>query len=81
MIKVTRLQGDPIVINAEHILLVESTPDTTVTLTNGHRVILKDDVDDLIRNVVQYKQWIMQSVHRTISEKTEEAQDVNSQQE
>ena len=81
MIRVTRLQGDSIVINAEHILLVESTPDTTVTLTNGQRVLLQDEVEELIDKVVQYKQRFLLSVPRIAPEDQGETQDVNSQQE
>jgi hypothetical protein len=36
MIGLTRLNGRPVVVNAELIETVESTPDTVVSLTNVH---------------------------------------------
>lgn len=42
MISVTRLNGKPFVLNAELIRIVEANPDTTITLTGGERVLVKE---------------------------------------
>ena len=54
MIAVTRLNNSPLVINAELIKFVESTPDTMITLTTGDRIIVKEPIEDVIRKVVEY---------------------------
>ena len=41
MIKVTRLDGAPFVLNAEWIRYVESRPDTFITLVQGDRVVVR----------------------------------------
>lgn len=62
MIKVTRLRGtEPeLVINAELIETVESTPDTVITLTTGHKIIVQESTDAVVKLVVAYKRSIHQ---------------------
>lgn len=56
MIKVSRFNGSSFVINCEWIETVESTPDTVITLVNGKKFVVKESVDDIIAEVVEYKQ-------------------------
>jgi flagellar protein FlbD len=60
MIKVTRLRArEPeLVVNAELIETVEATPDTVITLTTGHKIIVQESVDEIIRLVVGFKRAI-----------------------
>ncbi|MDG5470296.1 flagellar FlbD family protein [Jeotgalibacillus sp. ET6] len=44
MINVTRLNGKSFMINAIYIETIESFPDTTITLTNGKKFIVKDSM-------------------------------------
>ncbi|NLC08049.1 MAG: flagellar FlbD family protein [Syntrophomonadaceae bacterium] len=62
MIKVTRLNGTELVINSDLIETMEQTPDTVITLTNGHRLVVKESVDELINRVVQFRQACLQQV-------------------
>ncbi len=54
MITVTRLNGRPVVINAELIKTVEATPDTLITLINGDHMIVKEPLDEIVRKAVEY---------------------------
>ncbi|HID11050.1 MAG TPA: endoflagellar protein [Candidatus Latescibacteria bacterium] len=58
MIVVTRLNGEPLVINSELIELVERTPDTVITLTTGRKLLVRESVEELIRRVLDYKRKI-----------------------
>ncbi|HEY3364736.1 MAG TPA: flagellar FlbD family protein [Symbiobacteriaceae bacterium] len=60
MIKVTKLraQEPELVVNAELIETVEATPDTVITLTTGHKIIVHETVDEIIRMVVAYQRTI-----------------------
>jgi len=62
LIKVTRLNGTELVINSDLIETMEQTPDTVITLTNGHRLVVKESVDELINRVVQFRQACLQQV-------------------
>jgi flagellar protein FlbD len=56
MIKLTRLDGEPFVLNAELIRYVERRPDTFVTLTTGDRIVVSESMDEVIDRAVQYQQ-------------------------
>lgn len=55
MIKLTRLNGEVFVLNAELIRYVESRPDTYITLTGDDRVIVKESMDEVVRRVIEYQ--------------------------
>lgn len=47
-----------IIVNADQIEVVESTPDTVITLLTGHKYIVVDTVEEVVEKVVQYKKRI-----------------------
>ncbi len=55
MIKLTRLNETEIVVNADQIKYVESTPDTIITLMNNEKILVTDSIDEVIRKVVEFK--------------------------
>jgi len=55
MIYVTRLNGKQFVLNAELIEMVESTPDTVVTLMNGNKYVVSETPDEIIRFITKYR--------------------------
>ncbi len=55
MIRVTRLDHSELVVNAELIETVEATPDTVITLTNGKKLVVCEEVDEIIRRVLEYR--------------------------
>lgn len=54
MIKVTRLNGAEIFINAEMIQFIEETPDTVVTLVNKDKIVVKEKADEIVKRVIEY---------------------------
>ncbi len=55
MIIVTKLNDTEIVINCDYIEVMQETPDTTITLTTGRKIIVKEAVDDIIDKIITYK--------------------------
>ncbi|MBN2227393.1 MAG: flagellar FlbD family protein [candidate division Zixibacteria bacterium] len=55
MIKVTKLNNDEIVVNAELIEFVESSPDTIISLTNGKKIMVKETPDEIIKRAAAYR--------------------------
>jgi len=45
MIELTRLNGEAFVLNAELIETIAASPDTVITLVNGHRYVVKESVN------------------------------------
>ena len=56
MIKLTRLDGEVFILNADLIRYVEARPDTFVTLTTGERVVVSESMDEVLRRAVAYQQ-------------------------
>jgi len=56
MIKLTRLGGEPFILNAELIQYVEARPDTFITLTSGDRLVVAESMDEVLRRAVMYQQ-------------------------
>lgn len=61
MISVTKLNDKEIVINCELIELIESNPDTTITMTTGRKIIAKESVDDIVAKTIEFKRKIIQA--------------------
>lgn len=55
MIVLTKLNDVEIVINCDYIEIMQETPDTTITLTTGRKIIVKEAVDEIIEKIVTYK--------------------------
>jgi flagellar protein FlbD len=55
MIRLTRLNKNELVINAEMIEFVEAIPDTIVTLTSGKKIMVFEPVDTVVERIVEYK--------------------------
>lgn len=56
MIKLTRLDGEPFVLNAEMIRYVEKRPDKFITLTTGERIIVGESMDEVVDRAIRYQQ-------------------------
>ena len=56
MIRVTKLDGSSMMLNADWIRTVEKTPDTLITLTTGYQIIVRDSLDDVVNALHRYKQ-------------------------
>lgn len=56
MIKLTRLGGEPFVLNADLIRYVEQRPDTFITIDTGERIVVCESMDEVVRRAVVYQQ-------------------------
>ena len=58
MIKVTRINDEPIIINADIIKFVEEKPDTIITLQSGDKILIKDSAHEVMEKVIEYARSI-----------------------
>jgi flagellar protein FlbD len=54
VITVTRLNGKPIIVNADQIRSIEENPDSTIALMNGDRIIVQENMTEIVSRVVEY---------------------------
>lgn len=58
LIKLTRLNDKEFWLNHRHIEMVESHPDTVVTLTNDHKYIVKESPEVITERILEYHRKI-----------------------
>ncbi len=72
LIKVTRLNGKEFVLNAVFIEVVESFPDTTITLTNGRKYVVKESEEAVVKLVKDFYQSVSLLGHQHVGEDEDE---------
>lgn len=56
MIKLTRLDGEAFILNAELIRYIETRRDTYITLTTGEKFAVAESMDEVAKRAVRYQQ-------------------------
>ena len=59
MIRLTRLGGQALYLNSDLIEFMEATPDTIIVMTSGKRVIVFEQVADVVKRIVEYRRRIV----------------------
>ena len=59
MIELTKLNDIKFSVNPELIEIVETTPDTVITLTTGRKLIVKESRQDIKNLVLSYKRKLI----------------------
>lgn len=59
MIALTRLNGDPFVLNAGYIERLETTPDTVVTMFNGDKYVVRESIDNVVELVRRWQHQVL----------------------
>jgi flagellar protein FlbD len=58
MIRLTRLNHSPIVLNSDLIEHIDVTPDTVVTLTTGQILRVRETADEVIERIVEFRRRV-----------------------
>jgi flagellar protein FlbD len=67
MIELTRLNGNPIVLNSDLIKIAEASPDTMLTLVNGEKLIVRENREEVVERVLAYRARLLAAVARRLS--------------
>ncbi|MDN5278475.1 MAG: flagellar protein FlbD [Clostridiales bacterium] len=67
MIRLSRLNGQKFILNADLIEQIETTPDTVITLINGKTIMVAEPVKTVMRRILRYRRKIHRL--RTLSSK------------
>jgi flagellar protein FlbD len=55
MILLTRFIGNPLLINEDQIETCEETPDTVVSLQNGHKYFVKEKIGEILSLSIDFR--------------------------
>lgn len=58
MIRLTRINRVPLVLNADLIEHVETTPDTVIAMTNGQKFMVMESAEQVIEKVIEFRRTI-----------------------
>ncbi|HZJ76298.1 MAG TPA: flagellar FlbD family protein [Oscillospiraceae bacterium] len=58
MIRLTRMNKSEFILNIDLIRIIEETPDTVITLTNGHKMVVIESAEQIIEQIIEYKRKI-----------------------
>ncbi len=64
MIELTRLNGNPILLNSDLIKIAEASPDTMLTLINGEKLIVREECAEVVDRVLAYRARLLAAVAR-----------------
>lgn len=59
MVELTRLNGHPLVVNAELIKFVEQNPDTVITLVTGDKLVVREAASQVTGRVLAYRRNLL----------------------
>ncbi|HUB28552.1 MAG TPA: flagellar FlbD family protein [Terracidiphilus sp.] len=66
MIQLTRLNGNPMMLNSDLIKTGEASPDTMLTLINGEKLIVREELEEVMRRVLEYRARLLATVARRV---------------
>ena len=55
MIRLTRLNNRPLVVNSELIKFIENAPDTVITLVTGEKIVVLETAEEVMTRIVEYR--------------------------
>jgi flagellar protein FlbD len=58
MIRLTRLNGRPFILNADQIKTVEQTPDTMITLLTGDQLVVQEAPEEVVDRALEFARSI-----------------------
>jgi len=62
MIRLTRVNHQPLAVNSDLIKFVEQTHDTVLTLINGDKVVVRESLEEVIRRTLEFRRSILVDV-------------------
>ncbi|MEA1961751.1 MAG: flagellar FlbD family protein [Bacillota bacterium] len=55
MITLTRLNGTPFMLNIDMVEMMEETPDTIITLTNGKKIVVRECISLIKEKIIYFR--------------------------
>lgn len=58
MIRLTRINRKPLVVNCDLVEHLETTPDTVITMTTGQKFVVLESAEEIIQRVIEFRRAI-----------------------
>lgn len=67
MIKLTRLNNQPLGVNSDLIKFVEEAPDTVITLVSGEKILVRENAEQVLARIIEFRRSILRGVWPSLS--------------
>lgn len=75
MIRLTRLNNQPLAVNSDLIKFVEQAPDTMLTLVTGEKIVVRETEQQVLDRIVEFRRLIAAKLPRHLDPLPHDAQD------
>ncbi len=58
MIRLTRLNNQPLAVNSDLIKFVEQSPDTMLTLVTGEKIVVRETAQQVLDRIIEFRRTI-----------------------
>ena len=62
MIQLTRLNGQPLIVNSDLIKLIENTPDTVITLVSSEKIVVRETSEAVLDRIVAFRRRVLEGL-------------------
>lgn len=67
MVTLTKMNNSLITVNEDLIESIEETPDTVITFTTGKKLIVKENIHDIVSKIKEFKKEIYSNIEKNFS--------------
>jgi flagellar protein FlbD len=58
MVQLTRLNQETFLLNPDLIEQVEITPTTVITLSNSHKLLVRESAEEVLRRIIEFRRTV-----------------------
>jgi flagellar protein FlbD len=62
MIRLTRLNNQPLTVNSDLIKFVEQSPDTLITLVSGEKIVVRESTEEVLARLIEFRRSVLQGL-------------------
>jgi flagellar protein FlbD len=62
MIRLTRLNNQPLTVNSDLIMFVEQSPDTVITLVTGEKIVVRESAEEVLARLIEFRRAVLQGL-------------------
>ena len=77
MIRLTRINHDPVILNSDLIEHIEGTPDTVISLTTGQKMMVLESPEEVVHRVVAYRRSIADGAVKPAPPMMDDLEEIN----
>jgi flagellar protein FlbD len=62
MIRLTRLNSQPLTVNSDLIKFMEQSPDTLITLITGEKIVVRESAEEVLARLIEFRRSVLQGL-------------------